>query len=137
MMPPERETISVLGGKQLIAADGGIVERDLKTGDETFVPDASEEEILAGGIVGQGFVPKATVGRIVLFTFKKPHYGNYSTPIGQHETVPAIITRVWSDECVNLTAFPDGGQGALAQSSVPLKDETNEEFGFYFEWPQY
>lgn len=38
---------------------------------------------------------KPTVGRIV-------HYQNGNI------FAPAIVTRVWSDTCVNLTAFPDG-----------------------------
>lgn len=54
---------------------------------------------------------KPTVGRIV-------HYvpGGNDPPHNGAEVLPAIITRVWSDTCVNLRVFNDGlwdsgGQG--------------------------
>lgn len=46
---------------------------------------------------------KPTAGRIVLYTPMAGEFtGNDTSP------VPAIITRVWSDECVNLKVFSDG-----------------------------
>ena len=41
---------------------------------------------------------KPSIGRIVIFT------GLVSNNSNEH---PAIINRVWSDVCVNLTVFPD------------------------------
>ena len=45
-----------------------------------------------------------TIGRIVHFVQKKPS----GYPEGQMVHVPAIITAVWSDTCVNLQVFTDG-----------------------------
>lgn len=137
----DRETISVQRGKQLIGTAGGIIERDLKTGKEEFVsagvdgnvgyndPEVFEQAARA--------IPKATKGRMVLFTFPLPHNKNWNDAEGQTATVPAVITEVWSDECVNLTVFVDGSRAALPKTSVPLKNTFNEQSGFYFEWPQY
>lgn len=55
---------------------------------------------------------KPSVGRIVLF---RQHASN---GIVEH---PAIITRVWSDTCVNLTVFPDCGV-PITKSSVEISD---------------
>lgn len=44
-----------------------------------------------------------SVGRIVVFKSKQ------SAGLGlNHNTLPAIITRVWSDTCINVVVFPDG-----------------------------
>lgn len=43
---------------------------------------------------------KPTVGRIVEFILKDRY--------GQLQVRPAIIVRVWSDECVQLQVFTDG-----------------------------
>jgi hypothetical protein len=45
-----------------------------------------------------------SIGRIVHLTQKRPEaYGNGLVHL------PAIITAVWSDTCVNLQVFTDGG----------------------------
>lgn len=55
-----------------------------------------------------------TIGRIVLFSSNDPeHLGN------QAKEAPAIITRVWSDTCVNLTVFRDA-DSPLSMTSVCL-----------------
>lgn len=44
---------------------------------------------------------KPTIGRIVLVTIGTEH--------GEAVTRPALVVRVWSDDCVNLLLFLDGG----------------------------
>lgn len=55
---------------------------------------------------------KPTIGRIVLFQPTVPGA----------EVVPAVITRVWSDTCVNLHVFgsqlPEEAQGMLPTSVI-------------------
>lgn len=64
---------------------------------------------------------KPTVGRIVHF------YAAETAKKGQ--PYPAVITHVWSDECVNLQVCPDGSfpfEGSPYPTSVMLaKDPTN------------
>lgn len=74
-------------------------------------------------------VPKASIGRIVHFTHTADNEGALKKS-------PAIITQVWSDECVNLCVFVDGWGSVLPVTSVPLKTDTNKGTGFYFEWPE-
>jgi hypothetical protein len=52
---------------------------------------------------------KPSLGRIVLFR-SEPANG-----VNEH---PAIITRVWSDTCVNLTVFLDAGAPFIATSAM-------------------
>lgn len=71
---------------------------------------------------------KPSVGRIV-------HYHREKTDSVDHpleEPVAAIITRVWSDTCVNLTLFADG-RGEFKMTSVCLRDEQNTEG--VWSWP--
>lgn len=42
---------------------------------------------------------KPSIGRIVHFHFEY---------CGEPAVAPAVITAVWSDDCVNLQVFPDG-----------------------------
>lgn len=67
---------------------------------------------------------KPSLGRIVLFGALDSN--------GQKEH-PAIITRVWSDECVNLTVLPDYG-APVCKSSVPLLPEGTQS-EYYCRWP--
>lgn len=63
-------------------------------------------------------MPKPTVGRTVLVV------GGPAVFNGT-DVAPGVITRVWSDEMVNVTIFPDYSQGVCACSSVRLyPDET-------------
>ena len=60
--------------------------------------------------------PKPSVGRIVLFrSTQSDHVGN-----GASE-VPAIITRVWTDTCVNLQVMRD------AASPIPMTSVVYDE----------
>ena len=67
---------------------------------------------------------KPSVGRIVFF-----HSPFLSDSISEF---PAIITRVWSDICVNLTIFPNNGNMIL-RISVIQDEEMNQEIGW--RWP--
>lgn len=56
-------------------------------------------------------MPKPSVGRIV-HVLVNPEHNNYS------DVAPAIITHVWSDNCVNLRVFYDGPK-ATPESGRP------------------
>ena len=67
---------------------------------------------------------KPSIGRIVI------HRGIESNFTKDH---PAIINRVWSDTCVNLTVFPDCGAPQSQTSQVEI-DPTDAEGRGWF-WP--
>lgn len=70
---------------------------------------------------------KPSLGRIVLF---RSHESNGAT---EH---PAIITRVWSDTCVNLTVFPDYSASPVLKSSVGFNDDMEDKtVGNAWRWP--
>jgi hypothetical protein len=58
-------------------------------------------------------VSQPAVGRIV-HVFVEPALNNHA------DVAPAIITRVWSDELVNLRVLVDGKSDALWYTSVAL-----------------
>lgn len=71
--------------------------------------------------------PKPTVGRIVHYRLKEGK--------SKGEIRPAIITRLWTDDCVQLTVFVDGsndGYDSLTiwETSVNRGDEVG-----YWNWP--
>ena len=69
---------------------------------------------------------KPTIGRIVLF---RSHDSN---GVKEH---PAIINRVWSDTCVNLTVFPDCG-APVCKTSVTLNEDMEDANSHYaWRWP--
>lgn len=67
---------------------------------------------------------KPSLGRIVI------HRGISSNGATEH---PAMITRVWSDTCVNLTVFPDFGAPVLRTSQTLLTDPAQPQEGWF--WP--
>jgi hypothetical protein len=70
---------------------------------------------------------KPSIGRIVI------HRGILSNGTLLH---PAIITRVWTDETVNLTVFPDFGPPSLQPSQTLIADPNDgDETGFGWYWP--
>lgn len=66
---------------------------------------------------------KPSLGRIVLF------HGIDSNGTREH---PAIITRVWTDVCINLTVFLDYGE-VILKTSVNYDENFDNEFGW--RWP--
>lgn len=66
---------------------------------------------------------KPSIGRIVIYR------GIDSNGSLEH---PAIITRVWSDTCVNLTVFPDNGE-VIVKTSVNLDQDKIQSHGWA--WP--
>lgn len=52
----------------------------------------------------------------------------HGPPVASNGTdqAPAIVTRVWSQHCVNLTAFPDGTPAPKAFTSVTFSEIVGE-----------
>ena len=74
-------------------------------------------------------MPCSSLGRIVLFTIK-------GEPINGQEEHAAIVTQVWSDTCINLTAFPGSGP-PIGGSSVQHESVTGPLLngGRAWRWP--
>lgn len=68
---------------------------------------------------------KPSIGRIVLFR------GEKSNGVNEH---PAIITRVWSDTCVNLTVFLDNG-APIVPTSVNHEENLESSTNPAWRWP--
>ncbi len=68
---------------------------------------------------------KPTIGRVVIFHFpdSEKHINN------QGLDAPAIITRVWSETCVNLKVLNDGIENTW-KTSVPQGDGA-----YQWSWP--
>lgn len=76
---------------------------------------------------------KPTVGRIVLFRSNDPTQVSTS---GSDLEVPAMITRVWSDTCVNLHVFKDGHLAAsVGVTSVCYDGEASGQSSSSWRWP--
>jgi hypothetical protein len=82
---------------------------------------------------------KPSIGRIVEFTFGSAldQWRSWKSDVGQSEVVPAIITQVWSDTCVNLTVFIDGEKCTLSRLSVVRVDRlaSNQTDHDSWRWP--
>lgn len=76
---------------------------------------------------------KPSIGRIVIYVCAD-HEPSFN---GSREH-PAIITRVWSDTCVNLKVFFDGSAGVDTRTSATLittpGDTRNPNAGW--RWPE-
>ncbi len=68
---------------------------------------------------------KPSIGRIVLFRRENVN------GVDEH---PAIITRVWSDTCVNLTVWLDGGATFFASSAMLNEDMESADRNLW-RWP--
>lgn len=76
---------------------------------------------------------KPTVGRIVHYYPRAWQREAWNLAPGA--PVPAIITAVWDDACVNLHVLPDGS-GTYWETSVPrfeLSEGGDKEFAW--DWP--
>lgn len=74
---------------------------------------------------------KPSIGRIVVFKCK-PDAG---LPLNVH-TLPAIITRVWSETCINVVVFPDGWGPAqcFGVTSVQYDEADAENMHMHTAW---
>lgn len=92
------------------------------------MPEANFDEIvnqLSQAVARQTPAHKPSLGRIVI------HRGVHGNGSYEH---PAIINRVWSSECVNLTVFPDCGSPTPSMSQLYIDDPANTaNDGWY--WP--
>lgn len=73
---------------------------------------------------------KPTIGRIVIYRLAGNERNLFTN---NAEELPAVITRVWSDTCVNLKVFNDGNQD-FWRTSV-LVDDGNLQPGVW-RWPE-
>lgn len=73
---------------------------------------------------------KPSVGRIVLFTAKQN-----GTLLSEPEEVPAIITRVHGDCCVNLHVFRDGVPAGSAMHVLYSEDIAKSGLLMAWRWP--
>lgn len=75
---------------------------------------------------------KPSLGRIVLFKIS-------GDAINGQDEHAAIITQVWSDTCVNLTAFPGSGRiiggSSVMHESTLLTDEPRIVGTRSWRWP--
>lgn len=73
-----------------------------------------------------------TIGRIVHYrptASEREAWAELGNPIGDDQLLPAVIVRVWSDECVNLRVFLDGNESPWVTSATHGTDECN------WRWP--
>ena len=69
---------------------------------------------------------KPSLGRIVLY---RSIESNSAT---EH---PAIITRVWSDTCVNLLVFPDNSAPVVKTSASFNDQDFDADHAYHWRWP--
>ena len=71
---------------------------------------------------------KPTIGRVVLVRL---------TPT-QADPFPALVTKVWGDQCINVAGFNDGGTPFSVSSCRLIQDdEPAPAIGSYAEWMPY
>lgn len=69
---------------------------------------------------------EAAIGRIVIFNVPE----DMKPKVNWAEKLPAIIVRIWSNDCVNLKIITDGTDD-IWQTSVPKGTEVNQ-----WQWPE-
>lgn len=74
-----------------------------------------------------------TVGRIVHFYPNEADYTARSNGVKPGEPLAAIITRVWNEDGVNLTIFPDAA-APLSRTSVVRRGVAHENSSSW-DWP--
>jgi hypothetical protein len=84
---------------------------------------------------------KPSIGRIVHFVQNKP--SGFGEGVRVH--LPAIITAVWGDTCVNLQVFTDGSNSEQGPNSNPPSvkwitsaqiDESENPQPYTWHWPE-
>lgn len=71
---------------------------------------------------------KPSVGRVV-------HVSVNAAENNGQDYAPGIITRVWSDEMVNISVLLDSPAGPVQKTSVKLHDERPDASGHVAWWP--
>lgn len=74
--------------------------------------------------VSQSAIARPSLGRIVIYR------GLESNGSNEH---PAIVNRVWSEDCVNLTVLPDCGEPTVKTSATSIDPANKEATGWF--WP--
>ena len=69
---------------------------------------------------------KPSLGRIVLFR---------SLDSNSAKEHPALVTRVWSDTCVNLTVFPDNLEPVCKTSVTQNESLEGPNQDYAWRWP--
>lgn len=72
-----------------------------------------------------------TIGRIVLVRGSSVLPGN---PVRE---VPAIVTRVWGQNCIDVTIFKSGQDGVMQMTSVMFNNDTEENELAAWRWMDY
>lgn len=75
---------------------------------------------------------KPTVGRIVHYISLRGPDGSY--PDNAHS--PAVITRVWTDTCVNLAVFEDASVSGVRFVTSCVQDESSTPALYTWHWPE-
>lgn len=77
---------------------------------------------------------KPTIGRVIWFW---PSTSDTTIANGGDQPLPAFVTHVWSDTCVNIGGFDANGK-PFGKTSVLLHQDGNERpDSFFAEWMPY
>lgn len=74
---------------------------------------------------------RPAIGSMVLY---KPYAHERFSDDDGRQRWPAIVTRVWSDTCVNLAVFDPNGASAGGRTSVILSQDEQETQEGWCEW---
>jgi hypothetical protein len=95
-------------------------------GHSEVVKNMVENMKLWTGIIKSNNKMETTIGRIVHFNVPE----DMKPKVNWAEKLPAIIVRVWSNDCVNLKIITDGIED-IWQTSIPKGSDVNQ-----WEWPE-
>lgn len=68
-----------------------------------------------------------TIGRVVLVHLTH----------GQNEPFPALVTKVWGNDCINVAGFTDEGVPFARSSCHLVQDDEEPPLGLYAYWMPY